>query len=102
MTSNFLSVARFLCCDISKIFRKNPNNFQLSDTKIVLTGGQLHPNLVTEYSGIDNGWQVFIPTIISASIIIIIIIITITINIVITKTRIYPKTSKNPVIRGSG
>jgi len=33
-------------------------SIQLSDSKIVLTGGQLHPNLVTEYSGIDNGWQV--------------------------------------------
>ena len=31
---------------------------QLSESRIVLTGGQLHPNLVTEYSGIDNGWQV--------------------------------------------
>jgi len=33
-------------------------SIQLSESTIVLTGGQLHPNLVTEYSGIDNGWQV--------------------------------------------
>ena len=31
---------------------------QLSESTMVLTGGQLHPNLVTEYSGIDSGWQV--------------------------------------------
>ena len=95
MTSNFLSVARFLCCDISKIFRKNPNNFQLSDSKIVLTGGQLHPNLVTEYSGIDNGWQVFIPTTI------IIITINLIIKIIITKAKSYSTTTTTPVMRRS-
>jgi len=33
-------------------------SIQLSESTIVLTGGQLHPSLVTEYSGIDSGWQV--------------------------------------------
>ena len=79
-------------------------NLQLSDSKIVLTGGQLHPNLVTEYSGIDNGWQVFIPTIVIIIIIIaiIIIIITLTIKIVITKAKLYSTTTKTPVIRRPG
>ena len=72
------------------------HKLQLSNSKIVLTGGQLHPNLVTEYSGIDNGWQVFIPTTI------ITIIITLIIKIVITKAKLYSTTTKTPVMRISG
>ena len=42
---------------------------QVSGSTMVLTGGQLHPSLVTEYSGIDNGWQVILKMILTITLI---------------------------------
>ena len=42
---------------------------QVSGSTMVLTGGQLHPSLVTEYSGIDNGWQVMLKIILTITLI---------------------------------
>ena len=56
---------------------------QLSESTIVLTGGQLHPNLVTEYSGIDNGWQV--PFLIILMILIILVILIISVIVLIIR-----------------
>ena len=47
------AIVCFIGCPYNDLY------IQLSGSTIVLTGGQLHPSLVTEYSGIDSGWQVF-------------------------------------------
>ena len=50
------------CGDFEDDQEDDDDLHQVSGSTMVLTGGQLHPSLVTEYSGIDNGWQVMLKT----------------------------------------
>ena len=50
-------------------FEDDDDLHQVSGSTMVLTGGQLHPSLVTEYSGIDNGWQVMLKIILTITLI---------------------------------